>query len=152
MAREATYTLYVNLSASQVRKRLKGYGFGVRKVEASDRNQAVIIHTATGSHLRHLEALFEDVMSSESQAGVGTPLENLRHLGPSSAAWLRDVGIRSRWDLEQVGPVLAYRLVKRKQPKASLNLLWAMVAGLSNRDIHELSADEKAKLLAETES
>ena len=55
--------LYVELNASQVRRRLKGHGFGVRKVEAAGTHQAVIIHTATGEHLRALEALFRDVLS-----------------------------------------------------------------------------------------
>ncbi len=66
MSRIPTYTLNVNLSASQTRKRLKGYGFGVRKVAATDRSQAAIIHTATGEHLRDLEALFADVRSAET--------------------------------------------------------------------------------------
>jgi hypothetical protein len=54
--------LYVNLSASQVRRRLKGLGFGVRKVQSAGRGQAVIIHTATGQHLRELESLFSDAL------------------------------------------------------------------------------------------
>lgn len=53
--------LYVRLSASQVRRRLRGLGFGVRKVCSAGRQQAVIIHTATGEHRRELEAIFEDV-------------------------------------------------------------------------------------------
>lgn len=40
--------LFVNLGASQVRRRLKGFGYGVRKVQSAGRNQAVIIHTANG--------------------------------------------------------------------------------------------------------
>ena len=54
--------LYVELGASQVRRRLKGHGFGVRKVQSAGKNRAVIIHTATGDHLRDLEALFRDVI------------------------------------------------------------------------------------------
>lgn len=54
--------LYVELNASQVRRRLKGRGFGVRKVESAGAHRAVIIHTATGEHLRSLEALFRDVL------------------------------------------------------------------------------------------
>jgi hypothetical protein len=54
--------LYVELNASQVRRRLKGHGFGVRKVESAGNNRALIIHTATGGHLRELRALFEDVI------------------------------------------------------------------------------------------
>lgn len=149
MSRETSYTLYVNLSASQVRKRLKGYGFGVRKVEAADRNQAVIIHTATGEHLRDLKRLFADVMSSATREAVGTPVENLRNLGPTSAASLRGIGVHSQSDLEQIGPALAYRLVKRKQPKTNLDLLWALAAALSDKDVHQLTEDEKAQLRRE---
>jgi hypothetical protein len=57
--------LYVNLSASQTRRRLQGHGFGVRKIHSDGRNQAVIIHTATGQHLDELRALFADVIPSE---------------------------------------------------------------------------------------
>jgi hypothetical protein len=67
MNKPTTYALNVNLSASQVRKRLKGYGFGVRKVEATDRNQAVIVHTATGQHLEDLESLFADVLAGSGE-------------------------------------------------------------------------------------
>jgi putative acetyltransferase len=53
--------LYVNISASQARRRLKGFGHGVRKVQSAGKNQAVIIHTATGQHLEELENKFADV-------------------------------------------------------------------------------------------
>ena len=72
---QPTDQLCVNLSASQTRKRLKGYGFGVRRVAAADRNQAVIYHTATGDHLRELRSLFADVMTSLSQRELDTPVE-----------------------------------------------------------------------------
>ncbi len=52
--------LFVNVGASQVRRRVKGFGHGVRKVQTAGRNQAVIIHTATGRHLRELEAKFAE--------------------------------------------------------------------------------------------
>jgi DNA transformation protein len=57
------YKLYVNLGASQVRRRLKGVGFGVRKVETAGRGQAVIIYTATGEHHRKLCALFDGLIA-----------------------------------------------------------------------------------------
>jgi hypothetical protein len=56
------FRLHVELGASQVRRRLKGHGFGVKKVESAGRGQAVIIHTATGEHLRELRQLFQDVL------------------------------------------------------------------------------------------
>jgi hypothetical protein len=54
--------LYVNLGPTQTKRRLQGHGFGVKKVQSAGRNQAVIIHTATGEHLRQLERLFGDVL------------------------------------------------------------------------------------------
>jgi DNA transformation protein and related proteins len=56
--------LYVALGASQVRRRLKGHGFGVRKVYSDGKDQAVIIHTATGEHLQERETFFQDVLIS----------------------------------------------------------------------------------------
>ncbi len=61
--------LYVTLGASKVRRRLKGYGFGVRKVYSDGKDRAVIIHTATGDHLRELEAFFEDVLIKPRNIG-----------------------------------------------------------------------------------
>jgi len=54
--------LYVNLGPTQTKRRLKGHGFGVKKVQSTGRNQAIIIHAATGEHLRQLERLFGDVL------------------------------------------------------------------------------------------
>lgn len=63
------HRLYVNLSPSQVRKRLKGFGHGVRKVHSAGKNRAVIIHTATGQHLVELAAVFADVGCSPFEHG-----------------------------------------------------------------------------------
>jgi hypothetical protein len=81
--------LFVNLSASQARRRLKGLGYGVRKVQSAGRNRALIIHTATGDHRRELEAIFQDARvdapaADESPASV--PGEQLRNMGSRSAS------------------------------------------------------------------
>jgi len=67
--------LFVNLSASQARRRLKGFGHGVRKVQSAGRNQAVIVHTATGRHLTELEGKFADVGCSSAESALGKPVE-----------------------------------------------------------------------------
>ena len=54
----------------------------------------------------------------------------LRNIGPKSAAWLRQVGLRSREDLESVGAVDAFMRVKRAGFKPSLNLLYALEGAL----------------------
>jgi hypothetical protein len=63
--------LYVSLSASEVRRRLKGFGHGVRKVHSAGKDRAVVIHTATGQHLEELEVVFGDVKVSSSEKDLG---------------------------------------------------------------------------------
>lgn len=141
--------LYVNVGPSEARRRLKGFGHGVRKIQSAGRNQAVVIHTATGQHLTELEAKFADVGFAESESGLSSPIENLRNLGPTSAVWLREIGVSTVGELERIGPVAAYRLVEQQQPKASLNLLWALAAGLADRDWRDLTDEQKEKLRRE---
>jgi DNA transformation protein len=83
------------------------------------------------------------------RAELTTPIEALRNLGPISGQWLREVGISTIAELERLGPVVAYRLVKQRQPKASLNLLWAMAAGLQGIDWRKLAESTKTRLRQE---
>lgn len=62
--------LIVNLGASETRRRLKGYGHGVRKIHSAGKNQAVVIHTATGRYLQELKARFADVGFAENTRGL----------------------------------------------------------------------------------
>jgi len=80
--------LYVNLSASQVRRRLKGFGHGVRKVQSAGRNQSVIIHTATGRHFQELEKEFADVGFFSSRSGLNVRWANIP--SPSDSAQQAD--------------------------------------------------------------
>ena len=72
--------------------------------------------------------------------------EPLKNLGPVSQEWLRAVGIHSRAELEQVGALETFRLVRLHGFNASLNLLYALEAAL--RDIHwtALPTAEKTRL------
>ncbi len=74
------------------------------------------------------------------------PVAHLRNLGPKSARLLAQSGVRTIAELRLLGPAKAYRRVK---DKASLNLLWAIAAGLEDRDWRDLSAEEKKSLLAQ---
>lgn len=79
------------------------------------------------------------------------PIESLPNLGPKSGQWLREAGVCTIADLRRAGPVVAYRRVKRIQPQASLNLLWALAAGLQGVDWRELAVTAKRRLLGELE-
>ena len=78
-------------------------------------------------------------------------IESLRNLGPRSGQWLREAGINTIPELERLGPVVAYRLVKQRQPKASLNLLWAMATGLQGIDWRVLSEATKKRFRQKAE-
>ena len=79
-----------------------------------------------------------------------SPVSTLANLGPKSAFMLAQAGISSLEELRALGAVKAYLRVKEAKPKqVSLNLLWALAAGLDGRDWRELSTGEKDLLLAE---
>jgi len=145
------HLLYINLPAAKVRERLKGFGHGVRKITSGGRKQALVIHTATGQHLAELKAKFADVGCSSTPNDLGEPIETLRNLGAASGEAMRAVGIRTIGDLERIGAVAAFKLVKRVRPDATLNWLWAMAAGLKDMDLRELSAESKDRLRSELE-
>ena len=78
----------------------------------------------------------------------GLPVASLRNLGPKSAMMLAEVGVRTIGELRALGAARTYLRVKSLRPKsASLNLLWAIAAGLDDRDWRELTTAEKNSLL-----
>ena len=71
----------------------------------------------------------------------------LRNIGPKSAAWLRQVGLRSREDLEAVGAVEAFMRVKRAGFKPSLNLLYALEGALRDCHWQDVPESRRAELV-----
>ena len=53
----------------------------------------------------------------------------LRNIGPKSAAWLRQVGLRSREDLTATGTVEAFMRGDVELPRAAMPLIWASGIG-----------------------
>ena len=79
-------------------------------------------------------------------------IATLKNLGPKSADWLRESGVETVGALRRLGPAVAYLLVKERRPRASLNLLWALAAGLEGRDWRELSGAAKSRLRREVDA
>jgi hypothetical protein len=71
----------------------------------------------------------------------------IRNVGPKSAAWLRQVGVRTTEDLARVGPVEAFLKVKRAGFRPSLNLLYSMAGALADCHWAELPEEQKQELL-----
>lgn len=78
--------------------------------------------------------------------------EKLRNIGPKSAAWLRQVGLRTRAELAEVGAVDAFMRVKRAGFKPSLNLLYALEGALGDCHWQDVPAARRAGLVSEAES
>ena len=72
----------------------------------------------------------------------------IRNVGPKSAAWLRQVGVRTTEDLTRVGPVEAFLKVKRAGFRPSLNLLYAMAGAMADCHWAELPEARKQELLS----
>ena len=79
-------------------------------------------------------------------------LAALRNLGPKSATWLHAVGIHTRSDLERLGAVRAYLLVKRGGFKATLNLLYGLAGVLLDVRWNKLPQDERSRLILEMDT
>ena len=71
----------------------------------------------------------------------------LRNIGPKSAAWLRQVGLRSREDLAAIGTVEAFMRVKRAGFKPSLNLLYAIEGALCDCHWQEIPDARRNELI-----
>ena len=76
----------------------------------------------------------------------------LRNIGPKSAAWLRQVGLRSREDLAAAGPVDAFMRVKRAGFKPSLNLLYSLEGALQDCHWQEVPDARRQQLVEAAEA
>ena len=75
--------------------------------------------------------------------------DKMRNVGGKSAAWLRQVGIRTRSDLETHGAIGAFIKVKKAGFKPSLNLLYALAGALDDCHWQQLGVERREQLLAE---
>jgi len=78
--------------------------------------------------------------------------EKIRNVGPKSAAWLRQVGVRSLEDLRMVGVIETFMKVKRAGFRPSLNLLYAMQGALDDCHWADLPDGVKTCLVLAAES
>lgn len=83
---------------------------------------------------------------------MSTPQVRLRNIGPKSAAWLRQVGLRTREDLAAAGTLDAFMRVKRAGFKPGLNLLYAIEGALNDCHWQEVSEARRVELVAAAEA
>ncbi len=77
--------------------------------------------------------------------------EKIRNVGPKSAAWLRQVGVRTAEDLFRIGPVDVFLKVKRAGFRPSLNLLYSLAGAIDDCHWTDLAAERKEGLIRDLE-
>jgi DNA transformation protein len=82
---------------------------------------------------------------------MNAPLK-MRNIGPKSAAWLRQVGLRTNEDLVAAGPVDAFMRVRRAGFKPSLNMLYALEGAMQDCHWQEVPEARRAELVAAVEA
>ena len=74
-------------------------------------------------------------------------LENLKNLGPVSSGQLRAVGIETVEQLQQAGPVRAFKLVADIFPgETSVTFLYALQGALLDVPLNQISERDKERL------
>lgn len=78
----------------------------------------------------------------------------LKNIGPVSWRGFERVGIKDVETLKRMGAAMVYVVVEEDQGlgKVSLNLLYALAAGLTDRHWQEVGPDEKGQLLRDVEN
>lgn len=80
------------------------------------------------------------------------PLESLANLGPKSTSFLAAAGVTNFEELKCLGSVAVYAKVKQVEPRASLNLLWALEGELTGLHWRKVAKEHRTSLLLALES
>ena len=83
---------------------------------------------------------------------MSTSAPKLRNIGPKSAAWLRQVGLRSLEDVAAIGAVDAFMKVRRAGFKPSLNLLYSLEGALQDCHWQEVPETRRTELVQAAEA
>jgi DNA transformation protein len=77
---------------------------------------------------------------------ASTPIKDLPNLGAKCEKWFAQIGIHTRGDIEKIGIVQLYAMVKEVKPKTSIVLLWALFGALNNMHFSDVPEEIKGKL------
>jgi hypothetical protein len=83
---------------------------------------------------------------------MSAPTLKMRNIGPKSAAWLRQVGLKTPEELAEAGPLEAFMRVKRAGFKPSLNLLYALEGALCDCHWQEVPYARRVQLVEAAEA
>ncbi|NNF03860.1 MAG: TfoX/Sxy family protein [Rhodothermales bacterium] len=90
-------------------------------------------------------------MSATNPPSDDTPIGDVPNLGPASVRMLSAVDIRTAGDLRRLGPDLVFRMLRESRIDVSVNMLYAMAAGIQGRHWLDLTRNEREELKREIE-
>ena len=67
----------------------------------------------------------------------------MKNLGPKSTEWLQDIGVHTVKDIEELGVVMTYKILKHRFPGVNRVMLYALYGAL--HDIHWNSITPEVK-------
>ena len=76
------------------------------------------------------------------------PVEKLKNIGPKSAQWMREIGLETRADLEEMGVVMAYHIMRHRIKGINVLMLYALEGALTDTHWNALPPARKAALQA----
>ena len=75
-----------------------------------------------------------------------TEVSKLKNIGPTTAEWLRAIGIQTRQDLEDLDSVNAFQTIRAHGFNTSLLLLYALEGALLDIHWNQLPVELKSRL------
>ena len=91
-------------------------------------------------------------MTTDTAAPAAPAAPKLLNIGGKSAAWLRQVGLRTWDDVAAIGPLEAFMRVKRAGFKPSLNLLYALEGAMAGCHWQQVDVNRRAELAAQAQA
>lgn len=77
---------------------------------------------------------------------ANTPVRDLPNIGKACEKWFALLGIHTKGDIEKIGIVHLYAMIKEGKPQTSIVLLWALFGAMNNMRFDEVPDEIKEKL------
>jgi DNA transformation protein and related proteins len=119
-------------------------GLVVRKGVVVDWTTTLFVPNASTVQGTKLERTTRPPEHARSVDG-GAALSELRGLGPASVQMLTSVGITSAAQLRKADLFKLYARIKQTHPRASINLVYAMIGAVQDMDWHTVAKDRRTE-------
>jgi DNA transformation protein and related proteins len=129
-----------------VTQQLTDEGLIIRKGVVVDWTTVLFVPNASTVQGTKLERTTRPPEHARSADG-GAALSELRGLGPASLQMLTRVGITSAAQLRKADLFKLYARIKQTHPRASINLLYAMIGAVEDMDWRAVAKDRRTEVL-----